>query len=113
MFVANEILAANEVDGVKRGDESIKKYEKLSKTRKLSKSQKSAKLGKELSKNWNLPNLNTKKNGPSFLTPNTKTAFNHLRLAFTKAPIHQYFDLECYIWIETNASSYAINGMLS
>ena len=45
---------------------------------------------------------------PNLLTPNTKKAFYHLRLAFIKALILQYFDLESYIWIETNASSYAI-----
>ena len=35
----------------------------------------------------NLFNFNTKNNGPSFLTPKTRAAFNHLWLAFTKALI--------------------------
>ena len=35
------------------------------------------------------------------------------RLGFTKALILQHFDLECHIWIETNASNYAIGGVLS
>ena len=33
----------------------------------------------------------------NFLTPNTKKAFNYLRLAFIKASILQYFDLESHI----------------
>ena len=38
----------------------------------------------------------------TFLTFDAKEAFNQLRQAFIKVPIFQYFDLECYIWIETN-----------
>ena len=87
VLVANEVLAANEVDGVKSSDKLIVKYEKLLKTEKLSKSQKSAKSRKKLSKSGNLPNFDVKKNGPSFLTPNARTAFNYFRLAFTKVPI--------------------------
>ena len=41
------------------------------------------------------------------------TAFNRLQLAFIEAPILQHFDPKCYIWIETDALGYAINGMLS
>ena len=113
MLVANEVLATNEVGSIEDGDESIKKCEKLLKTGKLSKSQKLAKSRKELSKSENLPNFDAKKNEPSFLTPNTKTAFNHLRLAFTKAQILRYCDLECDIWIEIDAVGYAISGVLS
>ena len=40
---------------------------------------------------------------PNFLTPNAKKTFNHLQLAFIKVLILQYFDLESYIQIETNA----------
>ena len=40
---------------------------------------------------------------PIFLTPDTKKSFNHLRQAFIKALILQHFDLEYYIWIETDA----------
>ena len=50
---------------------------------------------------------------PTFLTPSAKEAFNQLRQDFTKAPILQHFDPECQIRIETNASSYAIGGVLS
>ena len=38
MLVANEVLAANEVDGIEGGDKSIEKCGKLLKTGKLSKS---------------------------------------------------------------------------
>ena len=48
----------------------------------------------------------------TFLTPNAKNVFNHLRLVFIKAPIFQHFDLESYIQIETNISGYAIGRML-
>ena len=47
-----------------------------------------------------------------YLTPATKKAFNHLRHAFTQAPIFQYFDPEKHIRIETNASDYAISEIL-
>ena len=50
---------------------------------------------------------------PNFLTPDAKKAFNHLQLAFIKAPILQHFDLESYIRIKTDASGYAIGGVLS
>ena len=48
-----------------------------------------------------------------YLTPDAKRAFTQLRQAFTKAPILRHFDPECHIRIETNASSYAIGGVLS
>ena len=50
---------------------------------------------------------------PSFLTPNTRQAFTQLRQAFTEAPIFQHFDPERYIRIKTDASGYAIGGVLS
>ena len=50
---------------------------------------------------------------PIFLTPGNKKTFNQLKQALTKAPISQYFDLECYIRIETNASGYALGRVLS
>ena len=87
VLIAYEMLAADKGGGIEDSDELIEKYRKLSKTRKLTKSQKSAKSGKKLSKSGNLSNFHAKKNGPSFFTPNTKTAFNHLWLAFTKALI--------------------------
>ena len=49
----------------------------------------------------------------SFLTPEAKLAFIRLRQAFTKAPILRHFNLEYYIQIKTNASGYAIGGILS
>ena len=48
-----------------------------------------------------------------YLTLKARLAFIKLRKAFTKAPIFQHFDLECHIWIETDASGYAIGGVLS
>ena len=103
VLVANEVFAVNKIDSVEGGDESIEKCGKLSITGKLSKSQKlskfrkSVKSRKKLSKSENLPNFNAKKNGPSFLTPNARTTFNYLRLAFIKAPILWHLDLECHI----------------
>ena len=104
MFIANKVFAADEIDGVEGSNESIEKCGKLSKTGKLSKSRKSsksgksksekmsksrnlAKSGKKLSKSWNSTNFDATEDGPKFLTPNAKTAFNCLRLAFTEAPI--------------------------
>ena len=111
----------SEVDrfGVDRnGVKYAKKSGKLSKSgksksEKMSKSQNSAKLGKKLSKNKNSTNFNATEDRPKFLTLNAKTAFNRLRLAFTEAPILWHFDPECHIWIETDASGYAIGGVLS
>ena len=81
------MFTANEIGGIESSNKLIEKYEKLSKTRKLSKSQKLAKSRKKLSKSRNSANFNTKKNGPSFLIPNARMAFNHLRLTFTKTLI--------------------------
>ena len=50
---------------------------------------------------------------PIFLTSDTREAFNQLRQAFTKVTILRHFDLECHIWIETNALGYAIGEVLS
>ena len=99
------------------GDELAKKSGKLSKGLKLSKSgnskgKKSAK-SKKPSKSGNSPNFDAKEAGPSFLTPEARSAFNRLRLAFTEAPILWHFDPECHIWIKTDASGYAIGGVLS
>ena len=91
-LIIDELLAANEIGGVKSDNKSIKITEKLSKNQKLFKS-------KKLSKKKNLPKFATKKVGSGFLTLNAKMAFNHLRLIFTKAPILCYFDLKCHIWI--------------
>ena len=49
----------------------------------------------------------------NYLTPDAKKAFDQLRQAFTEAPILQHFDPERYIRVETDASGYAIGGVLS
>ncbi len=49
----------------------------------------------------------------SFLTPEARLAFTRLRLAFTEAPIFHHLNPEHYIRIETDASGYAIGGVLS
>ena len=84
-----------------------------SKGKKTSKSQNSTKSGKKLSKSGNSTNSNATEDGPKFLTPNARTAFNRLRLAFTEAPILWHFDPECHTWIETDTLSYVIGGILS
>ena len=117
VLVTNKMLAADEVGGVKNGDELIEKCGKLLKTGKLSKSgnskgKKSAK-SKKLSKSGNSPNFDITEAGPSFLTPKARAIFNCLRLAFMKAPILRHFDLEYHIWIKTDVSDYVIGGMLS
>ena len=99
------------------GGELAKKSGKSSKGLKLSKSgnSKGKKLikSKKPSKSGNLPNFNAKEAGPNFLTPEARATFNRLRLSFTKAPILWHFDLECHIWIETDASGYSIGEVLS
>ena len=129
VLAANEVLgarvlAADEVgsvggggDGSSDGSKRVEPKTGRSKSQKSSKSgnsegKKSAK-SKKLSKSGNSPNFDAKKAGLSFLTPGAREAFNHLRLAFTEAPILRHFDPECHIWIETDVSSYAISGVLS
>ena len=48
-----------------------------------------------------------------YLTRKARLAFTQLRKAFTKAPIPWHFDPKCHIRIETDASGYAIGGILS
>ena len=48
-----------------------------------------------------------------YLTSDARRAFIQLRQTFTEAPILQHFDPECHIQIKTDASDYAIGGMLS
>ena len=104
-----------EVDGFGVGGNGVEHAKKSgkSKSEKTSKSRNSAKSGKKLSKSRNSTNSNAMEDGPKFLTLNARTAFNRLRLAFTEAPILWHFDPECHIWIETDASGYAIGGVLS
>ena len=74
-------------------------------------SRKSAKL-KSQTKSEHLGNSNNLKE-PKFLTSNAKEVFNYLRQAFTKVLILYHFDPQCYIWIETDVSGYAIGEVLS
>ncbi len=62
------------------------------------------------SKKSELPKANS---GTDFLTIGAKEAFIHLQKAFTKAPILRHFNPEYHIRIETDASGYAIGGVLS
>ena len=104
-----------EVDGFRvggNGVEHAKKSGKL-KSEKTSKSRNLAKSGEKSSKSGNSTNFDATEDGPKFLTPDARTAFNHLWLAFTEAPILRHFDPKCHIWIETNALGYAIVGVLS
>ena len=48
-----------------------------------------------------------------FFTFGAKLVFSKLRQAFVKASILHHFDLECHIWIETDASGYAIGEVLN
>ena len=91
VLVVNKVLAVSEIDGIKNNKSTQKFVE--SKTRKLSKSQKLAKF-KKLLKCGNSPNFSAKKSGLTFLTSSTRKTFNCLWLAFTKALILWYFDLE-------------------
>ena len=50
---------------------------------------------------------------PTFLIPIAKKTFNHLWLAFVKAPICQHVDLKNHIWIEIDVLGYAISRVLS
>ena len=56
---------------------------------------------------------NSAKNVSNYLIPDNKRTLDQLRQAFTKAPILQHFDLEQYIWVETDAPGHSIGGMLS
>ena len=55
----------------------------------------------------------SKSKNPAFLTADARQAFTRLRQAFTEAPILSHFDPERHIRIETDASGYAIGGVLS
>ena len=112
------VLAANEVGDIEDDDRSNNKSKRIkpkpeksaksgnSKGKKLAKSKKPLKSG-------NSPNFGATGPGPSFLTPEARSNFNCLRLAFTKAPILWYYNLECHIWIKTDVSGYAIGVVLS
>ena len=65
------------------------------------------------SKNHDFPKSRPEEAGTGFLTPEARLAFTRLRQAFVEAPILHHFDPESHIRIETDASSYAIGGILS
>ena len=67
---------------------------------------------KKFKKSTHVPNVGAT-GKPNFLTPNAKKAFNHLQLVFIEAPILQHFNLKSHIWIETDASSFAIGRVLN
>ena len=100
------MLATNKFGSILDSDELIGKCEKLLKTGKTSKGQKLSKSenskGKKLPKSKKLSksgnsNFDTKKASLSFLTPEANKVLKRLWLAFTKAPILQYFDPKCHI----------------
>ena len=74
-------------------------------------SRKSAK-SKSRSKSGHLGNNNNSEER-KFLTSDAREVFNRLRQAFTKVPILRHFNPDCHIQIETDASGYAIGGVLS
>ena len=104
-------VSRNVVEHAKKSGKLFKSGK--SKSEKMSKSRNSAKSGKMLLKSGNSTNFDTTEDGPKFLTPNARTAFNRLRLTFTEAPILWHFDPECHIRIETDALGYTIGGVLS
>ena len=55
----------------------------------------------------------SKKTESGFFTSRAKIVFPKLRQVFVKVPIFYHFDLEHYIWVETNVSGYAIVEVLS
>ena len=60
-----------------------------------------------------LLNSRNREAGTGFFTPKARLTFIQLRQAFVEAPILHHFDQESHIWIETNASGYAIGNVLS
>ena len=96
-----------DIGGVGIADETVVHLSKSKKSKNLSKKSKNDK-----SKIPTCTNLWVA-GEPIFLTPGAKEVFTKLRQAFTKALIPWYFDLECHIQIQTNASGYAIGRIPS
>lgn len=48
-----------------------------------------------------------------FLTSEVQVTFTQSWTTFTKTPIPYHFDLKCHIQIESNASGFAIIGVLN
>ena len=105
----------NKVDRFGDGGDGVEYAKKSgkSKGKKLSKFRKSTKSRKNLSKSENSSNFGAMEAKQSFLTPESRAAFNRLWLAFIKALILWYFDPECHIWIETDALGYGIGEILN
>ena len=80
-------LHSGEVDGGEVGDDEV------------------GEKGRNLSK--------SKKTELSFLISGARKTFTKLRQAFIKGPILHHFDPERHIRVETDASGYAIDGVLS
>jgi hypothetical protein len=57
--------------------------------------------------------VNGRKSGPYDMTPDSRKAFRDLKKAFSTAPFLQHFDPEKPIRLETDASGFAIAGILS
>ena len=115
--ISLQMLAADELCDIEGSVESkcVKPKIGRSETQKSATSQKLSKSRKlkKLSKSGNPSNFDATEARSSFLTPNIRTVFNCLRLTFTKASIFLYFDLKCYLRIETYALDYVIGGLLS
>ncbi len=88
--------------------EPVQKSHKGQKGQKMAKSKKSIRAEKaEASRAKNLGQSG------SFLDSEARKAFTKLRQVFVEAPILNHFDPEYHIRIETDASGYAIGGILS
>ncbi len=98
--------------GIQVEDQGVK--EPVQKSRKGQKGPKTAKSKKwiraEKAEASRVKNLGQ---SGSFLTSKARKAFTELRQVFVKAPILNYFNLERHIRIETDASGFAIGGILS
>ena len=96
----------SEVDDNEIGDNEIrKKDEKIFKSQNLTKF-------KNLTKSKKLSRTKKTIKSSNFFTAKAKLAFTKLKHGFIKASILPQFDLEHYISVETNISSYAIGGVL-
>ena len=115
----NKLVEDNEVVGGSNnsgqnlaGSEKSKNHQISAKSRKSK--PKSSKSKKAISDKSEISvNSTVATNATGYLTPKARKAFIQLRQAFTKAPILRHFDPECHIRIQTDASGYAIGGVLS
>ena len=71
-------------------------------------------LGRQFENHQSCKNLSkSKKTETGFLTSGAKKALIKLKQAFIKALILNHFDPEQHIWVETDASGYAIGGVFN